>query len=117
MIKPVIVYLVPLFGLMPLPGAADAGTLSGGHWSAAGCGREPAPPAIESSSAEAYNASLERVREWQQRAQAYNTCVVQEANGDNEAIAKAANAQQARFKAAVSEIQGRATAINARLDR
>lgn len=117
MIKPAIVYLVALFGLMPLPHAADAGTLSGGHWSAAGCGQEPVPPAIESSNADAYNRSLKRVREWQQKAQAYNNCVVQEANGDNEAIAKAANAQQARFKAAVNEIQTKATEIKAKLDR
>lgn len=32
MIKPMIVYIVPLFGVMPLSRAADAGTLSGGHW-------------------------------------------------------------------------------------
>lgn len=117
MIKPVVVYLVSLCGLMPLPQAADAGTLSGGRWSAAGCGQEPAAPAIESSSADAYNRSLKRAREWQQQAQAYNNCVVQEANGDNEVIAKAANAQQARFKAAVNEIQTKATEIKAKLDR
>ncbi|WP_045224203.1 hypothetical protein [Methyloterricola oryzae] len=117
MIKTMIVYLVPLFGIMPLPWSVDAGILSGGHWSAAACDQEPVPSAIESSGAEACNASLKRVRKFEQRAQAYITCVVQEANGDYEASAKAANAQPARFEAALSEIQGPATAINARLDR
>lgn len=96
---------------------AIGGNLSSGQWTAAGCGKEPAPPTIESGSVEAYNRSLKLVREWQQKAQDYNSCVVKEANADNEAIARAANAQQARFKAAVGEIQNKATEIKAKLDR
>ncbi len=96
---------------------ASAGTLAGGKWSPAGCGIEPRAPALASSSVEAYNASLKEIRDWQQKGQAYNECIVREANADNAAIAEAANAGQARFRGAVEQIGAEAAAAKARLDR
>ncbi|MDD5034435.1 MAG: hypothetical protein PHE55_06720 [Methylococcaceae bacterium] len=57
------------------------------------------------------------VREWQQQAQAYNDCVVREANADSEIIAKSANAEQEQFRAAVEKIKATASATKAKLDR
>lgn len=97
--------------------SAQAGTLADGKWSATNCGTLPPSPEIDDSGVEAYNASLKAVKAWQQAAQAYANCVVGEANADNEAIAKAANAEQERFKAAVAEISAAAKAAKAKLDR
>lgn len=94
----------------------SAGTLANGQWSPAGCGIEPQAPALDSSSVEAYNASLKEIRDWQQKGQAYNDCIVREANADNAAIAEAANAGQTRFRTAVETIGAEAAAAKARLD-
>jgi hypothetical protein len=94
----------------------QAGTLAGGRWTPSGCGAAPVPPAIDSGSVDAYNRSLETARAWQRKAQGYNDCVVGEANADNAAIAEAANAEQARFRAAVEQTNGAAAAAKAKLD-
>ncbi|CAI8960859.1 hypothetical protein [Methylocaldum szegediense] len=96
---------------------AQAGTLTDGKWTPSNCGTQTAPPEIDSRSVEGYNRSLKAVREWQQKTQAYNDCVVKEANADNAAIAEAANAEQARFRAAVERISAEAAAIKAKLER
>ncbi len=96
---------------------SSAGTLANGQWKPADCGIQPAAPVLDSSSVEAYNASLKEIRDWQQKAQGYNECVVREANTDNAAIAEAANAEQVSFRTAVERIGAEATAAKARLDR
>ncbi|MGH8476286.1 MAG: hypothetical protein ACRER2_11050 [Methylococcales bacterium] len=96
---------------------ASAGTLSGGKWSPANCGIQPVIPKLDSSNVEAYNASHKEIRDWQRNAQAYNDCLVREANSDNAIIAKAANTEQERFRAAVEKIGAEGTATKARLDR
>ncbi|MGH8550004.1 MAG: hypothetical protein ACRERU_15650 [Methylococcales bacterium] len=110
---------IPTATLMALAAVLEpsAGTLSGGQWSPADCGTQPVIPKLDSSSVEAYNASLKEIRDWQQKAQAYNDCIVREANADNAIIAKAANAEQDRFRAAVEQIGAEATAAKAKLDR
>lgn len=95
---------------------AEAGTLTDGKWTATNCGTQAAPPEIASRSVDGYNRSLKAVLDWQQKTQAYNDCVVKEANADNAAIAEAANAEQARFRAAVERISAEAAAIKAKLD-
>jgi hypothetical protein len=94
-----------------------AGTLVDGKWSPADCGAQPVVPEIDSRSIEAYNRSLQAVRDWQAKAQTYNDCIVKEANRDNAVIAEAANAEQARFRAAVEQIAAGASAAKAKLDR
>ncbi|WP_232020302.1 hypothetical protein [Methylocaldum marinum] len=93
-----------------------AGTLADGKWSPANCGTQPTAPEIDSRSVDAYNRSLKQVREWQQKAQAYNDCIVKEANADNAVIAEAANAEQARFRAEVEQIGAVAADAKAKLD-
>lgn len=111
MIKP-----ITTLALLILVFDVQAGTFADGTWSATHCGSEPANPTIDSGSVDAYNDSLKEVKDWQQKAQTYNNCVVNEANADNESIAKAANAQQDRFRAAVAEISATANAAKAKLD-
>jgi hypothetical protein len=94
-----------------------AGTFADGTWNAAQCGATPENPVIDDSGVDAYNASLKTIKAWQQKAQEYNNCVVNEANADNEVIAKAANVQQERFRAAIAEISSVANTVKTKLDR
>jgi len=96
--------------------SATAGTLSNGSWSPANCSTEPAVPAIDQSSVDAYNQSVKAINEWQQKATAYNSCLIKEANTDNAIIANAANDEQARLRAAIEKIQAETTAAKAKLD-
>lgn len=93
-----------------------AGTLADGKWSPASCGTRPAAPEIDSRSVDAYNRSLKAARDWQQKAQAYNDCIVKEANADNSVIAETANDEQARFRAEVEQLGAVATVAKAKLD-
>jgi len=98
--------LFPLIILFTAVAAVHAGTLNGGQWSPNGCGTNPEPPALDvTGSLDAYNASVNKVNEWQQLSQTYITCLVNEANADNETIAKSANEEQAKLKAAIDKIK------------
>jgi hypothetical protein len=97
--------------------AGTAGTLSNGTWSPSACGTEPVIPVIEQSSAAAYNKSVKTINEWQQKANTYNACVINEANADNALIVKMANEEQNRFRAAIDKIKADIDAAKAKLDR
>jgi hypothetical protein len=94
-----------------------AGTITNGIWSPSACGTEPVAPVIEQSSVDAYNQSVKAINEWQQKANAYNTCLINEANADNALIAKMANEEQSRLRAAIQKIKTDTTAAKAKLDR
>ena len=94
-----------------------AGTIANGKWSPGGCGTEPVVPFIEQSSVDAYNKSVKVINEWQKKASTYNTCLINEANTDNALIAKTANEEQSRFRAAVEKIKTETDAAKAKLDR
>lgn len=94
-----------------------AGTISNGAWSPGGCGIEPAAPVIEQSSVDAYNNSVKAINEWQQKANAYNTCLINEANADNALIAKTANEEQSRLRSAMEKIKAETDAAKAKLDK
>ena len=96
--------------------AGTAGTITNGAWSPSGCGAEPVIPVIDQSSVDAYNKSVKAINEWQQKANAYNTCLINEANADNALIAKTANEEQNRLRAAMEKIKTDTTAAKARLD-
>jgi poly(3-hydroxybutyrate) depolymerase len=102
--------------LMFMAVSATAGTLSNGSWSPANCGSEPAVPVIDQSSVDAYNQSVKAINDWQQKATAYNGCLIKEANADNAVIANAANNEQARLRSAIEKIQTETTAAKAKLD-
>jgi hypothetical protein len=96
--------------------AGTAGTISNGAWSPSGCGTEPAVPVIEQSSVDAYNKSVKAINEWQQKANTYNTCLINEANADNALIAKTANEEQSRLRTAIEKIKTETTVAKAKLD-
>jgi rhamnogalacturonyl hydrolase YesR len=93
-----------------------AGTFINGAWSPSGCGVEPVIPVIEQDSVDAYNQSIKTINEWQKKASAYNTCVINEANADNALIAKTATKEQNKFRAAVEKIKTSTDAAKAKLD-
>jgi hypothetical protein len=94
-----------------------AGTISNGAWSASACGIEPEAPVINQDNVDAYNKSIKAINEWQQKANAYNTCVINEANADNAIIARTATEQQNKFRAAVEKIKITTDAAKATLDK
>ena len=97
--------------------AGTAGTITNGAWSPSGCGTEPIVPVIEQSNVDAYNKSVKAINEWQQKTNAYNTCLINEANADNALIVKTAQEEQRRFHAAIQKIQIDTDAAKAKLDR
>ncbi len=85
--------------------ASQAGSLANGQWQPANCGQKIPAPAVNSKSVEDFNQSIKDINAWQAKAQTYYNCVVTEANADNNAIAKAANAAQDEFKQEVQRVQ------------
>lgn len=74
-------------------------------------------PVIEQSSVDAFNNSVKVINEWQQKANAYNTCLINEANADNALIAKTAKEEQSRFRAAIEKIRTYTDVAKAKLDK
>ncbi len=97
--------------------SGTAGTITNGTWSPSGCGAEPVVPVIDQSSVETYNQSVKAINDWQQKANTYNNCLINEANADNSLIANSANDEQARLRAAIEKIQAETTAAKAKLDK
>ncbi|MGZ5050171.1 MAG: hypothetical protein ACXWF8_09180 [Methylobacter sp.] len=97
--------------------SATAGTITNGTWAPSGCGSEPAVPVIDQSSVDAYNQSIKAINDWQQKATAYNSCLIKEANTDNGLIANIANDEQTRLRSNMEKIQAEATAAKEKLDK
>lgn len=102
-----------LVAMIPI---GTAGTISKGAWSPSACGVEPEVPVVNQDSVETYNQSIKTINEWQQKANAYNACVINEANADNAVIAKAATEGQNKFRAAVEKIKTATDAAKVKLD-
>ncbi|APH54095.1 Hypothetical protein GbCGDNIH9_0843 [Granulibacter bethesdensis] len=68
--------------------AADTG------WKPSKCGAEPSAPTIDLSNYAKYGESVKKVNQYQKDAQAYNTCVRNEAKTEMDAISKSASAIQ-----------------------
>ncbi len=94
-----------------------AGSINFNVWTPSACGNEPEVPVIKQDNIETYNQSIKTINEWQQAANAYNTCVVNEANTDNALIAKTANEKQNKFRLAVEKIKIDTDAAKALLDK
>ncbi|MFZ2168034.1 MAG: hypothetical protein WAW61_00190 [Methylococcaceae bacterium] len=97
--------------------AGTAGTITNETWSPSACGTEPVVPVIEQGSVDAYNKSVKAINEWQQKANAYSTCLINEANADNALIAKIANEEQSRLRMAIEKIKTDMDAAKLKLDR
>jgi hypothetical protein len=96
--------------------AGTAGTISNGAWSPSACGAEPEVPVVEQGNVETYNQSIKTINDWQQKANAYNSCVINEANADNALIVKTATEGQNKFRAAVEKIKTATDAAKAKLE-
>ncbi len=95
---------------------SNAGTLIDGIWSPTNCGEKPEPPAIDVTSPENFNRSVEAINEWQDRALAYNSCLIKEANADNDLIAKTANDTQAEFRKTIDRVSSEAEKARDKID-
>ncbi len=95
---------------------ANAGTITNQVWTPSGCGTEPIAPGIEQNSIDAYNKSIKAINDWQVKAQAFNECVIKEANADSALIAKTANDQQNRLRAVLDKIKSDTDAAKASLE-
>ena len=89
--------------------SVQAGTLSSTDWKPTGCGEKVPAPVVNTKSVDDYNKSIKDINAWQKKAQDYYSCVVNEANTDNQLIANSANAAQDEFKQEVQRIQKEAT--------
>lgn len=94
-----------------------AGAIANGVWSPNGCGSEPIAPSIDQSSVENFNNSIKAINDWQQKANTYNSCLINEANTDNALIAKTANAAQAKLREVFEKINKDSAAAKAKLDK
>lgn len=94
-----------------------AGNLANGQWQAANCGLKPASPQIDTKSVDGYNQSIKGINSWQSKAQEYYSCIVKEANIDNQVIATTANSAQGEFKSEVNRIQKEAEAGKAKVEK
>jgi hypothetical protein len=102
--------------LLAAVSVSTAGTITNEAWSPSGCGTEPVAPIIEQDSIDAYNKSIKAINDWQQKIQAFNECMIKEANADNGLIAKTANNQQNRLRAVLDKIKSDMAAAKAKLE-
>ncbi|MBB2205962.1 hypothetical protein [Gluconacetobacter takamatsuzukensis] len=91
-----------LTGAFSTARAADAG------WSAPACGKEPAAPAVDSSSVAKYNASVDAVTAYEKAARTYNACVTTAAAREQAAIS-------AQAKARIDQVQQGSVAVQQRI--
>ena len=95
---------------------ANAGTLVNGNWSPATCGEKPEPPVIDATSPESFNRSVDAINEWQDRALTYNSCLIEEANADNDLIAETANRAQDEFRNMIDRINAEAEVVRDKIN-
>lgn len=84
------------------------GSLNNGQWQTTNCGQKSPVPPFNTHSVDDYNKSLKEVMAWQTKTQEYYSCLsclIKEANADNEAISKSANAAQDDYRNEVIKIQ------------
>jgi hypothetical protein len=114
MFKKILFVLVILVSTVSV---AKAGSISKGVWSPTACGTQPVTPVVEQNSIEAYNKSITVVNEWQQKANDFMNCVINEANADNGLIAKTANEEQAQFRRLIDKVKADTDAAKDKLDK
>lgn len=93
---------------------AHAGTIANGSWTPSGCGVEPTPPTIDTSSEKAFNASLDADEQFEKKYTDYANCAVKEANADQNAVAAGANTIQQDRQATVAKVKA---AVDAGMDQ
>ncbi len=93
---------------VPMPQSATAA--SGAGWSAAQCGREPAAPAVDTTTIDRYNASIDRVAAYERAARGYNACVARAATTEQTAISNEARTRIDAIQAVSAGLQKRIAA-------
>lgn len=96
---------------------AAAGTLTNGIWLPNACGNRPDPPIINDSTIDSYNTSVKAFDEWQRTSQAYDDCLVKEANTDSGIIVKMAKAEQEKIKDLLNNLNEQLKAGKAKLEQ
>jgi len=106
-----------IFLLAATCGSAEAGVLKGGTWTATGCGTEPTPPTINSSSPAAYEASIKLANAYQAAAKQYDDCYFKEAQADSNAINAASQDHQHELQATFDKLSADSKAAVDRLKK
>ena len=96
--------------LCRVPVPKDAAAAPGAGWSAAQCGREPAAPAVDTTTIDRYNASIDRVAAYERAARSYNACVARTATAEQTAISNEARARIDAIQAVSAGVQKRIAA-------
>ena len=76
-------------------------------WSPSQCGREPAAPAVDTSTVDRYNASVDRVTIYEKLARSYNACVSKSASAQQTAISNDARTRIDAIQAVSGGVQKR----------
>ncbi len=89
---------------------APAAAAAPGGWSPAGCGREPQPPVVETTTIARYNASIDAVTAYDAAARTYNACVSRTATAEQTAISDQARQRIDRIQQVSTGVQQRIAA-------
>ncbi len=85
-------------------GSAFAGTTTNGVWTPSGCGTEPTPPTIDTTSEAGFNKSLDADEQFRNKSKEYNDCLFKEATTDSTAVSAAAQGEKDRRAAALAKL-------------
>lgn len=113
--KRIVLFAAPV--MLAVTFAANAGTLNNESWSPNGCGAMPEAPAVNSNSVDTINQSIAAVNDWQKLLQAYDECMIREANADTAVIADSAKAQQTQYRGASEKITAEVAAGREKFSR
>lgn len=98
---------VAVAAALVLPGLAVPAHAAERGWSAAGCGDEPSAPAVDVSTVQRYNASVDQVSAYEKAARTYNACVTRAAVKEETAISDEARQKIAYVHDSSAAIQSR----------
>ncbi|GBQ16127.1 hypothetical protein [Swaminathania salitolerans] len=71
------------------------------------CGKEPAAPSISTGDATHFNASVDRFKAYEKEARSYNSCVVTQAQKEEQAISEEAKERIGKVHAVTVAVQQR----------
>lgn len=96
-------FVVAAAAFLLAAGQAGAGTVTNGVWAPTGCGPEPKPPTIDTSSSAAFDKSLDANDKWENDWNKYYDCAQKEVGADNQATVAASKTMQDTRKAAIDK--------------
>lgn len=99
------------------PPGVQAGTLSGGAWTATGCGVRPATPTLDLKDSDAFNRSVDVVNAHLKAIRAYVDCLTAEANADLQAVSQSATATQTSVREARDRLLADVKAAEQKLNK